>query len=112
MSPLSPVPVPVDCPGQLRQGEIAVTEVKMENEIAKVAVGLVVIGKGDQRYRCIGIEPYLRTDGKSSFIATWESPCRVCDRPFTLKGSASVVKVIRFNRTCPDHHRQKERIDP
>jgi hypothetical protein len=78
----------------------------MEDETARVPVGLVVIGKGDQRYRCVTVEPYVRTDGTRSAIAVWESPCRVCGVPFTIKGASTVVSVIRFNRTCEQHHRQ------
>lgn len=84
----------------------------MEDKTVKAAsyvlVGLEVVRSKWQRHRCVGLEPYTRTDGEEIFLAIWESECRVCDVPFRCTTSARVID--RLTRTCPDHHGMRRRI--
>ena len=58
--------------------------------------------QGAQRYELIRIQPYVRQDGKQSWILHWQSHCPECGAVFT---ATSGLKGQSLNRRCPKHHK-------
>jgi hypothetical protein len=71
-------------------------------EEPSVRVGFTVIWK-EQNFRCSGFEPYVRKDGLRVWLATWETPCRICGMEFLQNTSSSIIYPGNFIKTCRDH---------
>ena len=63
----------------------------------------------DQRYLAVAVRPYLRKDGTTSAIVTWQSHCAQCGQAFTFDLGASVTKFYP-NRRCQKHKRPSQRV--
>ena len=46
-------------------------------------VGTVLLREG-QRYELLEIRPYVRRDGKQTWLLVWQSHCADCDRAFEV----------------------------
>jgi hypothetical protein len=58
-----------------------------------------------QIYRRIAVEPYIRDDGSTTRLATWESRCAECGEVFEVVTMARERKLRGPNRRCPQHRR-------
>lgn len=78
----------------------------MPNDTAGL-IGIVIVGKAKQRFACVGLEPYTRTDGEKTMLAVWEAACRVCGLPFRQASSSRVVNPSGMTKTCQNHRKSK-----
>lgn len=67
-----------------------------------VPVGLIVLAKGGQRFRCIRIEAKEREGKTSLTVAVYQTKCRGCQSLMEVTGWARVVHPTNFTKVCPD----------
>ncbi len=62
---------------------------------------------GDRVWRRVGERPHVTRDGRHIVLATWETPCVICGKPFQISlptGVRSIRQSKGFEAvTCPDH---------
>jgi hypothetical protein len=46
----------------------------------------------DEPFKFCGFEPYQRKDGEWTELKVWESKCKTCGKPFTVKTTIGVFK--------------------
>jgi hypothetical protein len=57
-----------------------------------------------QLYRRIAVKPYIRADGSTTQLATWQSECPFCGEPFEIQ-TTRLQRLREPNRRCPEHRR-------
>lgn len=63
---------------------------------------------GGQRYCCDTLEEHTRLDGRTVWLAVWESACAKCGAPFTYRTSTRGNRdswLRQPNRRCDLHKR-------
>lgn len=65
-------------------------------------VGTVLLREG-QRYELLEIRPYVRRDGKQTWLLVWQSHCADCDRAFEVITGIK-TSFGNLNRRCSIHH--------
>jgi len=65
----------------------------------------------EQRYDCVGSEPYTRRDGRQTALLVWQTNCPVCGEPFNVRTAAKSRK-FQPNRRCQKHKRPAMGVKP
>lgn len=64
-------------------------------------------GKRGTSWTAVGIEPYTRQDGAVTMLRVWQTACKTCGKPFTIRTPQGVTEPGQSRsftlRTCPDH---------
>ena len=71
---------------------------------ATVPVGLLVVGKDAQRFRCSRIVEKQARNGNMMTLAVWETRCRTCQVSMEVFGWARLVQPENFRKQCDECH--------
>jgi len=65
----------------------------------------------DEPFTFCGFEPYQKLNGEWTELKLWQSKCKTCDKPFTVKTPISVFKFEDSKSfmviNCLEHRKKK-----
>jgi hypothetical protein len=69
-------------------------------------VGVCVVSRRGQIFRCVGEEAYTTRMGEDWALWTWISDCRECGEMFTIGMPAEApINPTNFNKRCREHRK-------
>ncbi|MFC3205084.1 hypothetical protein [Aquamicrobium soli] len=68
--------------------------------------------RGEQEFKCVGHQSYVRKDGKETVLLVLESACCYCGTSFTQIVSMRVRSQDRLRHRCKKHRKFRTDNDP